>query len=457
MPRKAIVISSPPTVVVPLSSPPPPPPPTTAAAAAQLPPFLLRADAPGRMLTRRFLKEMEEEEAPGATANVASQVSSTTAAAVATTSGNTTLSSSLTIISSRPARNVGGRSGSNTTTPNTSSSTPPTISMRGGFRCICRSFLLSHSDEMMECIECKNWSHAACMEVDPLTIKKAARRTFVCFFCTGEAAKRQARRIEEGRLAPPPPPKHSVVLKLTECPDVVPSTNGKELDASLRRLVEYVASIGFEFIFVGKPSPSSSTSSAHHHHHSDSSNAFTDSFMEQSLACCASAIHSATFSETYPSWCLSELRSPPHGYLQGTFMRCIKTRRVVSLVLSNGMDGYGGLRSAVSRLRMIHTKAVNKGDVSWMEGHNEGQASSSSSSTPSGPSFVELCLGINDVSPFVHINLIATHPNYRPHDSHKSGEQGRCQLDGGAQRGAGIIIIVINTIGAIVCRVVPWH
>jgi ribosomal protein S18 acetylase RimI-like enzyme len=257
---------------------------------------------------------------------------------------------------------------------------------------------------MLECNECKNWSHAACMDVDQLNVK-IARRTFVCLFCTGEAARRLARRLEDGRLAPPPPPKHSVVLKLTECSDTRPP-NGKELDASLRQLLTYAASCGFELIFVGRGGGGGGGGG------SDPSTALTDSFVEQSLSCCASAIQSATFSETYPSWCLSELRAPPHGYLQGTFMRCLTSKRVVSLVLSNGMDGYGGLRSTVSRLRMLHTKAANKGEA-WLPTSSSSSAASPPLEDDTSRSFVESCLAINDVSPFVHINLIATHPNYR--------------------------------------------
>lgn len=279
--------------------------------------------------------------------------------------------------------------------------------VQGGFRCICRSFILSSSDVMMECAQCRSWSHAACMEVDALRVKTMRQQnSFVCLFCTGEASRR-LHRSNDGRIVVPPP-KHSISMqKLSEVPDTRPA-NARELEASLRRLVQFAScSCGVDIIFVGAGLQGSG--SIRTRQLQSSPDAFTDALVEQSLACCASAIDTATFSESYPSWCLSELRSPPHGFLQGTFMRCLRTNKIVSLVLSNGKDGYGGLRGTISRLR---TLLRSGGDPSPSKVGGRRVATGAAAAEDLSP-FVASCLNIRDVSPFVHINLIATHPSYR--------------------------------------------
>lgn len=236
--------------------------------------------------------------------------------------------------------------------------------MRGSFRCVCPRFFAPH-DEMIECTRCKNWSHAVCNGLDAARLK-LARSTFVCVFCGGEAQRKRARDALADM-----PSKSSMFLKLTEVPDRMPA-NAAALSDALTRLTDIAAAQGFELMFA---TPA----------------VLSDSVVEQCLGCCASAIQSATFSESYPEYCISELRNAPHKYLQGTMMRCKATKRIVSMVLSNGMDVYGSLRSTITQIRSLRSR------------NPDAQL------TP----MMAQCLDIHDVSPFVHINLIATHPNYR--------------------------------------------
>lgn len=248
----------------------------------------------------------------------------------------------------------------------TSASAQQTVaSVRGGFRCVCDSYFVSTHEEMLECKRCLNWCHASCMNVE-IAHLRSIRPNFVCGFCTGEAKKKRSRDDDSSTIKAP-------CVKLTEFADRSP-LNAEILKSALTRMHNYAFAKGYEVIYADHEHPG----------------VISDSMVDNALACCASAIHSATFSESYPSYCINELRAPPHKYLQGCFMRCRSTRRIVSLVTSNGMDNYGNLRQTITQIR-CHAK---RSKVPLSE-------------------FSEQCMSINDVSSFVHICLIATHPTFR--------------------------------------------
>eukprot|EP00758_Cryptobia_borreli_P006316 Tbor_TRINITY_DN5129_c0_g1::TRINITY_DN5129_c0_g1_i1::g.26248::m.26248 len=143
----------------------------------------------------------------------------------------------------------------------------------------------------------------------------------------------------------------------------------------------------------------------------------TDTMIEDSMECCKSAILNSTFSESYPLYCLKELQNLPHRYLQGTFARDRKTKKVVSLVLTNGMDVYGNLKNTIGQLKAAMSRA-GATNAEWKDGvptsRREGHI-------PAQQQFGDLrlvpfmweCAKIQDVSGFVHFTLIATHADHR--------------------------------------------
>ncbi|KAH8604531.1 hypothetical protein ERJ75_001709700 [Trypanosoma vivax] len=114
---------------------------------------------------------------------------------------------------------------------------------------------------------------------------------------------------------------------------------------------------------------------------------------QQCLECCTEAIREATFSEQYPIYCLKEVWPQAHPYVQGTLLRCNSTERIVSMVLSNGMDVYGNLRPTLTQLK----GGINRGII-----ERKHQTS-----------FMAACAKPTDIFDFVHITLSAKHKDYQ--------------------------------------------
>lgn len=162
----------------------------------------------------------------------------------------------------------------------------------------------------------------------------------------------------------------------------------------------------------------------------------TDARMAESLECCQSAIANATFSDSYPQYILNELRVLPHQYLQGTFAVDRKTQKVVALVVTNGMDVYGNLKPTLSLLRSAMTRwgaADAQPPMRDKKPPKRATVPVDNASAPlpeelrgkvpddaflfNGaiiqPFMLRMARDVEDVSGFVHFNLIATHTDHR--------------------------------------------
>ena len=152
----------------------------------------------------------------------------------------------------------------------------------------------------------------------------------------------------------------------------------------------------------------------------------TDDTISECLECCRSAIANATFSESYPDYCLRELQAFPHKYLQGTFARCNQSKKIIAFVITNGMDEYGNLKGSLGQLRQAQSKALAA--TNGIAISSPTSPTSSQHGFPAVPSsalvggagttvtntgFTEECLKIGDISDFVHVTLIATHESHR--------------------------------------------
>lgn len=273
-----------------------------------------------------------------------------------------------------------------------------------GINCICGHNFLNSSDSLMFCEKCCFWSHRKCVGIIGKSSMEILQMHFVCPFCTGEAFKRK--RDGDGN-------KTVNKIKLEEVRDKVPQASIAALIRStLTVLTEELDKHHIHLEFVpplvsssmlpdypdmsedattqsstgaSKSTPANNTGAPRKRF----SELLTDSMIQECLGCCESAIANATFSESYPDYCLRELQTFPQKYLQGTFARCTKTNKIVAFVLSNGMDEYGNLKTTVTQLKQLYGKSPN----------------------PSP--FMEECLKITDVNDFVHITLIATHESHR--------------------------------------------
>lgn len=198
---------------------------------------------------------------------------------------------------------------------------------------------------------------------------KRERPVFVCPHCTGDSKKRK-------RVAPDPSPR--ALAKLVEVPDKLPPNTlpwRRHQDA----LGKLAAAADVEIINLPNKTY------------------FTDAVIEECIDCCSSAIRDATFSESYPRYCLREIANAGHAYLQGSLLRCKKAKRVVALVLSNGMDPYGNIRTTLATTRKTATAAAS--------GTAEAKREEMLENLRSTP----------ELSDLVHFTLIATHPDFRGH------------------------------------------
>lgn len=224
----------------------------------------------------------------------------------------------------------------------------------GLLRCVCNNFLMSLQDVLVECSVCKNWLHAHCMGF----VSSEIPQHFICPICTGEPRKRPRGGDR---------PHRQLTLKLSPISDVLPS-NAARLRTHLTRLKKRASQRGFDIIDIP-------------------SKTFTDEVVQQCIECCAQPIQDATFSESYPKYCFQEIQQEIHKYVQGSLC-CEKTSgKVVSLVLTNGMDPYGNLKQTINQLRCAHAKVQQFAASPFLD--------------------------VGDVSDFVHFTLIATHPDFR--------------------------------------------
>ncbi|RNF07590.1 transferase [Trypanosoma rangeli] len=237
----------------------------------------------------------------------------------------------------------------------------------GVLRCICTAYLVSTQETLLECHRCRNWCHPACVGVDHAELRRyQVENSFVCPFCTG---MHKRLRRESQSPAPRQPP-----LRLREVPDRLPFGSVMQLRHLLRIATRAAHEAGF--VVVDLPVM-----------------LLTATMEKECLECCEEAIKEATFSDQYPAYCLKEVRERTHPYVQGTLLRCTQTGRVVSMVLSNGMDVYGNLRHTITQLK----SGINRGLIDRRH----------------QTAFMASCAKLTDISDFVHITLSATHRDYQ--------------------------------------------
>ncbi|ESL06241.1 hypothetical protein TRSC58_06087 [Trypanosoma rangeli SC58] len=237
----------------------------------------------------------------------------------------------------------------------------------GVLRCICTAYLVSTQETLLECHRCRNWCHPACVGVDHAELRRyQVENSFVCPFCTG---MHKRLRRESQSPAPRQPP-----LRLREVPDRLPFGSVMQLRHLLRIATRAAHEAGF--VVIDLPVM-----------------LLTATMEKECLECCEEAIKEATFSDQYPAYCLKEVRERVHPYVQGTLLRCTQTGRVVSMVLSNGMDVYGNLRHTITQLK----SGINRGLIDRRH----------------QTAFMASCAKLTDISDFVHITLSATHRDYQ--------------------------------------------
>lgn len=237
----------------------------------------------------------------------------------------------------------------------------------GVLRCVCTAFLVTKQETLLECHRCRNWCHPACVGVDHAELRRhQVEKTYVCPFCTGKQKRGR------GELRAPAP--RQLPVRLSEVPDRLPFGSVMQL----RHLIKITTRAAHDagFVVVNLPSVP-----------------LTEKMESECIQCCEDAIREATFSEQYPSYCLKEVREQVHPYVQGTLLRCLKSGRIVSMVLSNGMDMYGNLRHTITQLK----SGINRGLI-----HRKHQTA-----------FMAACTKLTDISDFVHITLSATHRDYQ--------------------------------------------
>lgn len=198
--------------------------------------------------------------------------------------------------------------------------------------------------------------------------------------------------------------------------------------------------------------------------------------VKQCMECCEVAVSEATLSASYPMYCLREVRAALHSYVQGVLLEVPvqegeplesshlvpattrtsssssvpfsppwtssvspkeekknipppitsehqavatlpssspQSRRIVSLLFTNGMDYYGNLKPTITQLK----SAIQRGHITKAELYKRVKAVDALYPEDPYPPhlhhFVDHCLAITDVSDFVHITLSATHPSYQ--------------------------------------------
>lgn len=255
----------------------------------------------------------------------------------------------------------------------------------GVLRCVCNAFLVGPQETLLQCRQCLNWCHPACVGIDHLELRELLRGAsnnnnnnsnsgggFLCPFCTGEVPLEGGEDGNHFSRRPPAP--RQTPLKLRAVPDCrPPEPQASQLESLLAGLTAHARALGFELLHLPDT-------------------AITERQAAQCVECCADAIAAATFSPSYPVYCLREVRAARHPYLCGALLRDSAADRIAALVLSNGMDIYGNLKSTVTQLKAAVRRGAAGGE--WSP-------------------HTQQCIAISDVSDVVHITLSATHRAYQ--------------------------------------------
>nr|CCC95206.1 conserved hypothetical protein [Trypanosoma congolense IL3000] len=237
----------------------------------------------------------------------------------------------------------------------------------GVLRCVCTAYLVSVQETLLECCRCRNWCHPACVGVDHAELRRHyMENKYICPFCRG------LQKRDRSQARPPAP--RQPTIRLREVPDRMPFGSVTQLRHLLKVTVRSAQQQGYTVVDLP-------------------ATPLTEAMEQQCLECCAEAIKEATFSKQYPLYCLKEVWTQAHPYVQGTLLRCSETGRIVSMVLSNGMDVYGNLRPTITQLK----SGINRGIID----------------SKHQTAFMDACTKLNDVSDFVHITLSATHKDYQ--------------------------------------------
>lgn len=367
---------------------------------------------------------------------------------------------------------------------------PPTVVIGGVLRCVCNGFFVSAQETLLECSRCHNYCHPTCVEADHAMVLQCQRRQrrYHCPYCIAEmnggggggtaammadnnggggggggevsvssplyasplsfttedaegvwhtatsgiSKNNSNSSIGGGGHSPThshhnqqlltasrrPPVPRQTPLKLREVPDRVPSppllvSRLTSLLGQLRAIAVTGDGMGYDVLDLPAV-------------------ALTDNEVRGCLDCCAAAVADATFSESYPVYCLREVCHGHHPFVQGTVLRTATRTssssqlaisnnssgavplpphststpgQVAAMVLSNGMDGYGNLRATITQLKI----AVGRGFSGAASDASVGADSGGSSGLASPTPFLRQCVAITDASDFVHVTLSATH------------------------------------------------
>lgn len=297
----------------------------------------------------------------------------------------------------------------------------------GMLRCVCDGFLTSPQEVLLQCRVCANYCHPACVGVDHLEVRLRLREgNFVCPRCEPSVRPALSHRREEGAAASvssattsgmllgagthalpsfqsytpetiaalsTPAPRQST-LRLQEVPDVFPAN--VEVLRRAMDLLRFMLTKLLPYTILDLPHT-----------------VITEMQVAEALRCCERAVRDATLSASYPLYCIREVRAALHPYVQGALLQGPNTAnqpQICSLICSNGMDLYGNLKRTITQLK----SALQRGHTSIQSLCEQFELEDgTASSNMSAAEFVDACLGINDVSEFVHITLSATHEDFQ--------------------------------------------
>lgn len=231
-----------------------------------------------------------------------------------------------------------------------------------GIRCRCS--YLNPMSALAQCGGCNIWFHPECLGLTLPQNPNSAK----CPECDGTMVSVGRKRQRENGKDPQLIASRKAI---TEFPDKAPSKL-KTLEGLLEKALNHLRSLGVEPILYPQAR-------------------LTKSDQAQCLDCCGSSIANATFSASYPQYCISELAERRHKYMQGIAAR-LTSGRIISLVITNGMDAYSNLGATITTLQSyLKRNMVER--------------------TPSVERHLQLAGQVLD--DFVHITLIATHEDFR--------------------------------------------
>lgn len=147
--------------------------------------------------------------------------------------------------------------------------------------------------------------------------------------------------VEEQELSPEE--ELAKILSIQETPDR-PILNQEPFQRIIQNATESLEKSGFKLLLF--PDPNQDRKSL-----TTMMNMTFAEMEDQIMESSRSSIEDATFSEEYPLYCIRELQSKKHPYLQGAAAWCTQRRKIVAVVMSNGRDPYCDLRTTVSNLK----------------------------------------------------------------------------------------------------------